>query len=633
MPGSFQNSCNSISTDPALAFVDSGWDFFQDIATEASTLAFSQVTQLNNFNVDYINWNAQFEPDGVLGGYIRPARPDIQAIIVPDLTVTMPTVPTINNTPIVLEPAPTEPADLLNPPVLVMPAQPDEFAVPSPGDAPTFAILDAPIAPTIQELLPPSLFALVLPDAPDIVVPEFVDAVPLFDAAPPDETLNFTEQLYQSSFVDEIKAKLQNWIATDGRVPAGLSDALWYKASAREDASSLKLVQESRDSFGSRGFDEPTGVLRATQLEITQANRNARAGVTRDVYIQEETLAIENLKFAVQSGLQLEIQYMQNWLVIEGRRFELIVKAKDVAIAVFNARVQQYNVAIAGYNAKIEAYKALLTTLETRVRLYTAEIEGVKAISEVNDQQVRAYVAQIQAQAATADMYRSQIEGFKARIESERAQIEGYRASVDAYTSRVGAYSEEWKAYATRISAEDQKVGLYRGMISAYGERCNVWKTKGEVAIAQKQGDIQVIEAQLKQYDSQVRGVLAKLEAARISVDAQATRNTSLSDVYRTDASVEDTAVSADTRIFQAQTERERAKLDIIMKDAELQINQIIQRASLLLRAYETAGSASAQLAASSFSAVNFSAGISSSNGKSSNCSTSFSFSGEIIDS
>ena len=174
---------------------------------------------------------------------------------------------------------------------------------------------------------------------------------------------------------------------------------------------------------------------------------------------------------------------------------------------------------------------------------------------------------------------------------------------------------------------------MWKALVYGHGKRVEIYRTQSHVAKKKKQGDIQVIAAQLQQYDSQVRGALATLEAAKINVDAQVARNSSVSAVYRIDADVESTAVDADTRAFQAQTERENARLAVVMKDAELQLSQMIQRASLLLRAYESAGSASSQLAASAFSTMNFSAGVSSSVGKSDSCSTNFSFSGEIIDS
>lgn len=633
MPGSFQNQCNAVSTDPALLYVGAGYAQFTQYAAQSFALANSQVDLLNNFNIDYITWNAQFDADGVLGGFRRPERPNMPDIVVPDMTLVLPVAPNINVQPIVLETAPAEPADLLTPPSFNIPAAPAEFNVVAPGAAPVMAEIEAPLPPTLAELLPPELLALVLPAAPNITVPSFDVLPPEFNAPVPDSTLDFTERLYASVFVDQIKAKLANWILTDGRVPAALSNAIWGAAISRDDAGALKMYQEARDQFGSKGWDEPTGVLAARLREAQQTNRDKRAQITRDVYIQEETLAIENLKFAIQQGLQLETTYMQAWLTIEQRRFDLIVKAKDVALAVFAAYVQQFNAAVSAYNAQIEGYKAELTTLQTLVQLYVAQIEGVKVLSDINERSVRAYAAQIQAQAAYADLYRSQIEGFKARIDGERARIDGYRSEVEAYSSRVGAYGEEWKAYNSRLEAEVQKGAIYGTMVDAYGKRIDVWRTKSQVAIEDQKGDLAVVEMQLKGYDSQTRVAIAKLEGARINVDAQIARNASLSEVYKTDSAVESTAVDADTRIFSAQTERERAKIELLLKDAEMQMTQLLQRSGLLLEAYKSAGASSSQLAASSFSAMNFSAGISSSSGKSESCSTNFSFSGEILES
>lgn len=633
MPGSFQNNCNNVETDPALAFVSAGWDKFSVYASDGYSLAVEQTGKLNDFNVDYITWNAQFEADGVLGGFVRPTRPDIPEMVIPDLTLAIPEAPSVETSPIIIGEAPAEPADLLNPPVINIPAAPDEFTVASPGDAPTMDVFALPDAPTIESLLPPALVDILVPDAPVIVIDQFAEPLPVFEGTPPSALFDFTERPYESDFLDEIKAKLQHWIATDGRVPMALSDALWGKAASRADETNLKLHQEARDAFGARGWSEPNGILRDTLMQVQQQNRNARMGLVRDVYIQEETLAIENLKFAIQQGLQLETTYLQAWLTVEQRRFEVVKAASDLTIAIFNVQVQQYNVAIAGYNARVDAYKAYLDTLRTQVAVYEAEVSAARVKGELNTQLVQAYAAQIQAQGYYADLYRSQIEGFKARIDGEKAKIDGYRSEVEAYQARVQAHGQEWDAYNSRLQAEVQKGQLYGVMVDAYGKRVQVWQTQAGVKIQENQANLATIQARLQQYDAQVRGVLARLEAAKISIDAQSSRNSSLVQVYSTDATVESTAVDADTRVFQAQTERERAKLDMVMKDAELQITQIIQRATLLLRAYESAAQSSSQLAASAFSAMNFSAGLSSSQGKSESCSTSFNFSGEIIDS
>ena len=633
MPGSFQNRCNNVESDPALSYVGAGHAMFSAYAAEGYSLAVEQTTKLNDFNVDYITWNAQFDADGVLSGFVRPPRPVINAVVMPDMTVSLPSVPSVYVPPIVLEAAPIEPTDLMNPPSMLIPTAPGEFTVPAPGDAPTMATFILPDAPTLDTLLPPALLAIVIPDAPVIEINTFDEPLPVFTGSVPDGTLEFTERMYESAFIDEIKAKIQNWIATDGRVPVQLSDALWGKATGRVDSTDLKMHQEARDKFATRGFDEPNGILTSTLLQVQQANRDARAGVTRDVYIQEETLAIENLKFAVQQGLQLELTYMQAWLTIEQRRFEVISKVKDLAIAVFNVQVQQYNVAIAGYNARVDAYKAHLDSLRMMVAVYEAQVSAARVTGEINNQLTQMYATQIQAQGALVDVFRGQIEGFKARIDGERAIIDGYRAEVEAYQSRVEAHGQEWQAYNYRLQAEVQKGQMYSTMVDAFGKRTEVWQTKAQVKIQENQSNLQTIAAQLQQFDAQVKGALAKLEAGKISVDAQVAVNNSLVAVYEVDSKVESTAVDADTRIFSAQTERENTRLQVLLKDAELQMTQMLQRTGLLLEAYKSAGQSSSQLAAAAFSAVNYSASISSGSSKSESCSTGFNFSGEIIES
>src|SRR5690606_5021657 len=110
-----------------------------------------------------------------------------------------------------------------------------------------------------------------------------------------------------------------------------------------------------------------------------------------DIYIQDETQAVENLKFVVQQSMQLEFTMLQAHLTVEQRKFEFAVKIKDVALAVFNARVTQYNAAVQAYNGRIEAYRAFLDGLRAQVEIYRNQVEAARVRGDINEQRVRMY--------------------------------------------------------------------------------------------------------------------------------------------------------------------------------------------------------------------------------------------------
>lgn len=633
MAGPGVDVCNTIGGDLASTLVGDAWGVFQDYAYSAFQQAFYQINALSGFNADYINWNVSFEVDPTLSGFTRPQRPTLPTIEVANLADTIPDAPTINVAPIVLDAVPPEPGDLLNPPNLNLTVNaPEALSAVRPVSPGEIVIPDAPAEPVIAFPAAPELISPVLPLAPTITIEEFADSAPVFSATPPAGSIDFVETPYVSTFLDALKVHLNRLLAGQA-LPPEVEAALWGRAIDRDDIASLQALQEVDEDFADRGFGpEPNGIRARRRLQVVQDNRNKRAGLTRDIYIQNQQVALENIRFAVTSGIQLEGTLLQAHLQVEQRKFDMAVKIKDVAIAIFQAEVTQFNAVVEAFNARIGAYQAFLEGQRAKVDVYKAQVEAAKVEGEINAQEVAVYEARTRAEGVRADVYRSQIEGFRARIEAERTRIEAHKSEVDAYRAFVEAYKVEWDAERTRIEAEAKRGDLYNSLVNAYATRVDVWKTKGDVRIQEQRSGLLAAQAQLQRHDAQVRVVLGKLEAMRTVVQAQSAQSDAIARMYTADATVETAAVEADTRSFNAIVAKEQARVDLVLKDAQLQIAQLNNRSSLLLRALESAGQASSQLAASSMSAVNFSAGVSSGRSTSQGCNTSFSYSGEILD-
>ena len=626
------NICSDLYSDPALTYVDAGWDKFTRLIDSSYSLATAQISNLNNFTVQFHTWDASFTATGVLSGFHRPTRPDYPSIAVPNFAITIPDAPTVSISPITIEAAPAEPTYLLNPPVINQFSAPEPFDQTRPGSAPTLNIGDAPTAPTLTLPSSPSLEAIVIPDAPNITITTFNEIAPIFSAATPSETINFTETSYVSSLLDTVRSQITRWINDGGLLPPNVASRLWERAISRDDISALKFSQEAREQFSSMGWDEPNGILSRRMMEVQQANRSARSNINRDIYIQDETVAIENLKFAVQAGLGLETTLLQSHLAVQQRKFEFAVKVKDVAIAVFNANVAAFNATVQAYNSRVEAYKAFLDGLRAQVDVYRAQVEAAKIKGDINEQLVRRYAEEVRGRLALAEMYRAQIEGFKAGIDAQRSRIDGFRAEVDSYRALSDAHKSEWDGYRAQLEAEAAKGTLFETMTRAYGTRVSAWQTKAQVRIEENRSNLLNSDALLRQHDSSVKVQLARIEALRAQLQAQTANIDAIARIYASDVQAESTAVDADNRSYSAETERGRARVELALRDAQLQIEHLNQRAGLVLRAYESAGQGASQLSASAFSAMNFTASVTSGQTRSKSCDTNFNYSGEIKD-
>lgn len=626
--------CNTVYLgDPAVQLTYDAWGVFQQYAHQGYTLAVEQIQGLNQFQVEFHRWDASFAADGTLSGFRRPDKPALVPVTPVDLSGQIPNAPTVAVPPIVLDPAPAPPAALTSPPDLNLTLNPPApLGATRPGAAPALVVPDAPAEPVLAAVAKPGLTSVTLPTAPEITILPFAEPVPLFDAPLPSGVIDFTESPYTSVLLDGLRARITAMLDGQG-LPPQVDAALFGQLVERDDRSALKLAQEVREEFAARGFEPlPAGILDRRLWEVRQENRNKRAEHNREVYLQAQRTAVENIRLAVSNGLQLEGTLIQAHMQIEQRKFDLQVQLQQTALAVFNARATAYNAAVQAYNARVEAYRTYLEGQRARAEVYRSQVEAAKLAGELNEQQVRIYEAEVRAELQKVEVYRAQVEGFRNRIEAERLKIEGHRSEVEAYRAYVDAYRAEWEAERTRIEAEIQRGRIYQTLVEGYAAMVNVWRAKGEAKIEEHRANLVAVQSFLQQHDAQVRTVLAKLEAARANVQAQVATNESLVRMYQAEAGVESTAVDADTRAFNAMAERENMRLQVLLKDAELQIHQLTQRANLLLRAMESSATASAQLAASAMSAVNMSASVGSSVSRGENCSTAFTYSGEIAD-
>ena len=117
----------------------------------------------------------------------------------------------------------------------------------------------------------------------------------------------------------------------------------------------------------------------------------------------------------------------------------------------------------------------------------------------------------------------------------------------------------------------------------------------------------------------------ARLGAVATSTDAQAR-------MYTADAQIETAASAAADRTFELGLRRDEASLNAQLKRADMLIEQARFIQSQLTEIKKAKAQINSQLAASTMSAVNYSANVSGCVSKGQSCSTAFNFNGEVGD-
>lgn len=622
--------CQNDTPDPALIFVSGGYDIFVDLAQQSYQLAIDETNALNGFTVTPLSFNVDFNFSGQLAQFQRPQRPvlDLQGLefqdpgTLADPPAFVPEIPDLVSAPTFDVEAPelafgARPAT----PTVPVPVAPADPGVPSMPVSPDYVLPDVP---TFEELN--------IPSAPTITLPTFQGDRPTLGDLSLTGDWNFSPEAYASEVLPELQAKIREWLQGGTGLPPAIEQALFDRATGRLEEGSVRDLQTAAEIHSSKGFSQPNGILDGRVTEIIIANKKARNEQGRDLTILYHQEELVNIRGAVEKGIALE-QVTVNLHIQEQ---ELIFKAasflRESEIAVINVKVQ-------GFNAQVQAYQADAQVFETQIRaalaaveVYKAQLEGERVKGELNVQKAQIYESQIRGLNALAELYRTRIEAVKTEVEANRQVILTYQAKVEAYGKRWDAFRSELDAYRADIDGQKARGEIFESQTRAYATRITAWDREQQTLFDRERLRTTQHDQELRVWDGGLRLLAANLEkegrrisAVAQSIDAQAR-------MYQADAAVETAASAAVDRTFELGLRKEEARTNVALKQAEININQAIQLQSLLLRSKETRAQVLGQLSASTMSAINFSAGVSSSRSKGESCSTSVSWSGEAED-
>lgn len=622
--------CPILSADPAVVYVSDAHSRFMDLGTRTYDMAISLVNQAAALNPQPTSFNVGFNFAGQLPTFQKPQAPRLE---VSDFDFHAPAAPAPppNFNPELPDLA-TAPRFDVPTPAVVFGQRPSSPAIVAPTAPPRPAPLVIPESPDYELPQLPTFEQLHLPSVPSIVLPAFSVQRPVFIPPTINETWSFEPERYSSALMDKLRGTVGEWLDGKEVLPAAIQNAIFDRGRSRQVAETQAAEAQIWDDFGARGFTAPPGML-ATRLDVVrQGGQDRIAEFNREVTITAFQEALANIRLALQQGIALEstavnLHLEQQRLMLQAAQF-----ARETAIALLNAKVAIYNAEIAGYQAEAQVNEQRIRAELSKVDLYRAQIEGERARGEINEQRVRLYAEQMRSLTILVDLHRSDVEAVKAQADVNRAVIDGFRAEIDAYTARWEAYGKEWDGYRASVEAENAKVSIHRNLVDAF-------ESQTRAVVAGNSGLLDRERLRISQHD-QVLGVyrsaLARdaqlLDGERTRLNAVAQRVDAQARIYTAQGGVEQAASAAADRIFSLGLERERANVDTQLKVAEIRSQEHLQLTNLMLDLRKTLTSVLSQLAASSMSAVNYSASLGSSRSDSRSCNTSYTLQGEIAD-
>jgi hypothetical protein len=605
---SYVYQINPGDSTAAQSIVEQGWSTADNRADSAYQLAVSWMGSIASVEIPFVATSSGFTAPPI--GY----------------TVSLPEVPAA---PVVAFPAITAPDDLAlayvapvvpgdvpefdgTVPVIQILNKPDALNATAPGDAPVISDVTLPDAPTV--ILPdaPTMELISLPTAPTLSLPVWTGTAPDgSDLTAPSIDFSWNEDYYDSTLLNSVSSRLTTMLAGGTGLPPSIEQAIWDRGRAREDVIARKATQEAYEEFAARGFALPTGALAGRVAEVWQKNREAGSTYSRDVAVKQAELEIENLKYSVTTGIQLEGQLMTYAGQYAQRALEAAKTTVEMAINIFNAQVSLYNAQLQAYQTEATVYKELIQAESLRLEQYRTEIEAQKLIGDINMQAIQIYKTRIDALMAAVALYTAELEGVKTAVEVDRVRIEGFRATVEAYKATVEAKTSEYQAWSESIKGEATKVSIYEAQARTYGTLVDAYKTGEMVKIENMKAQLDSNEVLVKAFSAEVDYLAEQVKAAVAQVSTEVQIYDGQAKVYSAQIGGEEARVRALAEQIRLIIAAGSTDADLKLKAANLNIEQLQRIGVVEQEGRKASGQIASQLAASSMSAFNLGASLS----------------------
>jgi len=487
------------------SFVQGQIDFAEGIVDESKALAFDAISALKGIQLlipDHIipilpapNLDFTYDPDydpvnppsfGSVDNWTLGGPPDYEG----DRTITVPKIPDF-------DPSYTS---------LYIPPAPPYVPPKEPGDPPEVGDPEFPPAPPDVPIPVPGFSQINLPPTPDITIPDFVPEFPEFDLPPPPVAFDWTEPVYTREIIDSILAQIETFLAGGTGIRPDVQEALFNRASEREDRIAVQSIQEVTDEYAARGYTLPPGLLSKRIAAIRLDRDLKKQGISREILIKAMDVEIENLRFAVTAGIQAEELFVRLFLAAAERSFLAVRLAVEYSLQLYSYLVEVFKVRQEEVKTRAMVYEAQVRAALGQIEIYKAQIEGELAKVQIDQAKVDLYKGRIEAEKVKVEKYEAQIRAEATKLEAARIQIQGYAALVDVYVAQVNAQKLKFDAYDSRIRGELGKASIVESEARAYAAEIQGIGT-GVNAEARS------VEAQTGIYAAEIQAYVAESES------------------------------------------------------------------------------------------------------------------------
>lgn len=491
-------------------------------------------------------------------------------------------------------------------------------APPDPGISTDVIIPDAP---TIVEPDLPDLVELKIPDFTFPDIPDFDGVAPAIDFVAPTSSLAWVEPVYASENLTLLSAEIKRMMGGGTGLPAPIEQALFGRARDRQAQEAGRAVQDAVDTYASRGFSMPPGMLAKSVAAAREKEGLEAAQLNRDILVEAAKWEIENLRFAVQQGMALEQLLANIFENMAKRGFEAAKFVAEAQISLFNAHISLFNAQNQAFQTLAMVFKTKLEAAVAKVQVYKTQIEAEVAKGQINQQRVEVYKAMMQAVQLGVEVYKAKMQGAQVHADVIKNQFDGYRSQVQAFGEQVQAEKAKFDVYESQIKGETAKAQMFEVQTRGYAAAVSAMSSKAEVAAKKASLGIEAVRAA-------IQGTMADVECRKVEADITVAKLRGKVEAFRgeVEAYVAGERASASWAEVQSRYADFASRTAIAYGQAQMsaygtKTTAAIEASKISLEKAKSVGQFTAQMAAGLMSAINISAGISGSGSQASNYS------------
>ena len=630
----------NLMNDRAQAAFDIAIDTMQDVGTEDSGVI-AGITTVTNFATQFAGYTPFNKPEA-------PESPEIEYTI---------------NSPLPSDPSllqPTEELDIGTAPdddigtvSISIPNRPEFQNLTVPGDAPTVNTPDIPDALVLNLPGRSDLLSITLPAVPNIDIDalrtRLADIVALMPELDDDfasllsiDTTGDVHAQYLilkgrfDTFLQDraLETSINNTIEAmfaglSGIAPAVEQD-IYNRAADRENRAAILQEREAFQNWKALGYSMPGHGLVSALRQSGENRRSNLRDLNRDIRIRAQDVQIEQTRFATQQAITLRDQIRTDFTNLYG-------EARGIAVLSLQAQQFIADTRLAYFREQITSWRALLETLLSSIRIeefalqeHAAQLGNQRLVSEINGQTIEQDNSLVEQEQRRIEARREEIRAIEAVIQAELAKLDGFEKEVRIVEAQARVQGEIFAAYRSAVDAETGKTQILSAKADVLESRTRAYQTRVQAADLVEQYKLRINDQRIEVFDRILNryNVERTTEAQRVGAATDLFRGRAA--LYSAELGAESARAAADTRIHELSLEEGRAEAQLKLQESaqEIQQNQFAQ--TIAVEKLVQISGIAAQLAASTMSAINTSAGYGYGSNESATygCNTSYTFSG-----